>query len=289
MDQLSLLGGSPVASTVRRRSAKPRKPSRDATSCERCGVALAPRARSSGKPRKYCAECAQIMRRGFKLQRKGPVTKACAGCGIEIVGRADKRWCSTECSYKHRYEPQERPTHCLRCGKELPPSQPGGIRKWCSRACATKREKPFKLTVVQWEPPPPPRRWVAGYCAECRDPFVSNQPQAKYCSDRCCRRRSERHKAQRRAARKHGNGNIEAIDIRKIAERDSWTCHLCRQPVTRETWSLDHLLPLSLGGDHTADNVALAHRLCNAVRGALPLKETQATTIATLAALKDAA
>lgn len=110
-----------------------------------------------------------------------------------------------------------------------------------------------------------------------------------YCSDRCCQRRHERHKELRRRMRKTGNGEAEVIDLRTIAERDAWTCHLCQRPVDEKTWSLDHLVPLSLGGTHMRSNVALAHRLCNAVRSDLPLKETQLMLAATRAALDDAA
>lgn len=52
-----------------------------------------------------------------------------------------------------------------------------------------------------------------------------------------------------------------------------WTCHLCcgridptlQQP---DDWSatIDHVLPLSLGGKHSWDNVKPAHRFCNQQR-----------------------
>jgi 5-methylcytosine-specific restriction endonuclease McrA len=32
--------------------------------------------------------------------------------------------------------------------------------------------------------------------------------------------------------------------------------------------TLDHLIPLSKGGNHTSDNLALAHGRCNSRRGA---------------------
>ena len=39
----------------------------------------------------------------------------------------------------------------------------------------------------------------------------------------------------------------------------------CRYPLCA---SLDHVVPLSLGGGHTRDNVQCAHWLCNSLRGA---------------------
>lgn len=52
----------------------------------------------------------------------------------------------------------------------------------------------------------------------------------------------------------------------EIAERDGWRCHLCGEKVTRKNWSLDHLVPLSKGGAHSRENVAVAHYLCNVRR-----------------------
>lgn len=68
-------------------------------------------------------------------------------------------------------------------------------------------------------------------------------------------------------ARKKGAAVVERFSHEEIAERDGWTCHICEEPVTRERWSIDHLVPLSFGGEHTRANVKLAHHSCNASRG----------------------
>lgn len=60
------------------------------------------------------------------------------------------------------------------------------------------------------------------------------------------------------------NTQVEPIDRTAVAERDGWTCSICRGVVTRDDWSLDHIKPLSRGGTHTHDNVAIAHFGCNA-------------------------
>lgn len=70
--------------------------------------------------------------------------------------------------------------------------------------------------------------------------------------------------------------NLPADNIRPadVYERDDWVCSLCALPVDRNTaWpdpmspSLDHVQPLSLGGHHTMENVALAHLSCNIRKG----------------------
>lgn len=40
-------------------------------------------------------------------------------------------------------------------------------------------------------------------------------------------------------------------------------CHICRRPVERASFQIDHLLPIARGGPDTLDNVAPAHAECN--------------------------
>jgi 5-methylcytosine-specific restriction endonuclease McrA len=74
------------------------------------------------------------------------------------------------------------------------------------------------------------------------------------------------HNATRRARVKNAPV-IESINLEILAIRDHWICHICKRKVTRRTWSHDHLIPLSKGGDHTYLNVALCHQRCNSQRG----------------------
>jgi 5-methylcytosine-specific restriction endonuclease McrA len=56
----------------------------------------------------------------------------------------------------------------------------------------------------------------------------------------------------------------------EIFERDGWVCQLCFKPINRrlkgrksKAPSIDHIIPLALGGDDTPDNVQAAHFGCN--------------------------
>jgi 5-methylcytosine-specific restriction endonuclease McrA len=58
----------------------------------------------------------------------------------------------------------------------------------------------------------------------------------------------------------------------KLAERDGWTCHLCGDPVPWDGGkdkgpTRDHIVPRSLGGPNSLDNLRLAHAACNRQRG----------------------
>lgn len=65
---------------------------------------------------------------------------------------------------------------------------------------------------------------------------------------------------------------IEKINRQKIIERDRSICHICKKRVNSREITLDHLIPLIKGGEHTERNLAVAHRSCNSRRhdGKLP-------------------
>lgn len=71
------------------------------------------------------------------------------------------------------------------------------------------------------------------------------------------RRRAERLKKAKRAP----------IDRGAIFERDEWRCGICGKPVEPADATLDHIVPISLGGADEPSNLRLAHSLCNSRRG----------------------
>jgi 5-methylcytosine-specific restriction endonuclease McrA len=73
--------------------------------------------------------------------------------------------------------------------------------------------------------------------------------------------------SQRRRARLRHAPRIEKVDRRAIIERDQSICHLCGKKVSPAEMSLDHLIPLFHHGEHTARNLSVAHKSCNAQRG----------------------
>lgn len=63
--------------------------------------------------------------------------------------------------------------------------------------------------------------------------------------------------------------------LRRIAERDGWICHVCGAQVPPDVRgpigpSLDHLIPVRIGGSNDDANLALAHAWCNSHRGDQP-------------------
>jgi 5-methylcytosine-specific restriction endonuclease McrA len=63
------------------------------------------------------------------------------------------------------------------------------------------------------------------------------------------------------------------IDISAIYQRDNWVCQICGKRVNPNNKyphplspSLDHIIPLSIGGTHEPRNVQLAHFRCNSLK-----------------------
>jgi len=76
-----------------------------------------------------------------------------------------------------------------------------------------------------------------------------------------------------RRARRHvrlKNSIREEVDPYYIYKRDNWICQICGKKVNPKlkypdpmSASIDHIVPLSLGGTHERKNLQLAHWICN--------------------------
>lgn len=59
----------------------------------------------------------------------------------------------------------------------------------------------------------------------------------------------------------------------KVFERDEYKCHYCGKQLTRFNATLDHLQPVSQGGDNSLGNLATACLHCNSQRGSRPVMD----------------
>lgn len=199
------------------------------------------------------------------------------------------RWarglCSSHYAAWHRKQYGRKPGRprqiiCVGCGESAEVKKP--TARFCSHACwvAWRYPRPGVALVHvgpapsrTWEPvhASSGRLWVAGRCRRCSKPFVIvDQAEARYCSRRCLRADGK----DRRRARVR-SGGAEVVFRRRIFERDGWRCQLCGRSVNRRATAphpkaptLDHIVPVSEGGAHSASNVQCAHFLCNALKGA---------------------
>lgn len=66
--------------------------------------------------------------------------------------------------------------------------------------------------------------------------------------------------------------NVKA-NRQKIFERDNYTCFYCKKLLTRFTATLDHIQPVSKGGDNSFNNLITACLHCNSRRGNAPVSD----------------
>ena len=59
---------------------------------------------------------------------------------------------------------------------------------------------------------------------------------------------------------------VERVRLPVLVERDRGRCGICGTPVVRREMSVDHILPLSKGGEHSYANTRLTHLRCNISR-----------------------
>lgn len=110
-------------------------------------------------------------------------------------------------------------------------------------------------------------------CAICGTQFVKRNKQ-RCCSIECRKELVARSGyLERRRALERG-ATVEKFARAEIFERDGWICHLCgglidrdARPRSSKAPSLDHVIPLSLGGEHSRANTKAAHFGCNARKG----------------------
>ncbi len=63
----------------------------------------------------------------------------------------------------------------------------------------------------------------------------------------------------------------------RIFERDGYVCYRCGKHLTRFSATLDHIQPVSKGGDHSYANLVTSCLHCNSRRGSRPVSDSIAT------------
>lgn len=204
------------------------------------------------------------------------------GCGRPHRARG---LCSTHYNQDHqpdRHGKVDMP--CAWCGKicqKAPTRTKRYAELFCSLACRDHRRRERESTRT-YQAVLKARKaaagtsgtlWTAGTCHVCRKPFVGWGAAARYCNARCTRTALNRRKKAAHRARRALVRRVPYIP-RDVYMRDGWRCHLCGRAVRRDVHylhplapTIDHLVPISRGGEDTSTNVRCAHRTCNTKRG----------------------
>jgi 5-methylcytosine-specific restriction endonuclease McrA len=64
------------------------------------------------------------------------------------------------------------------------------------------------------------------------------------------------------------NQFVEKVDLAIVWARDEGICGICQEAADQSDWHLDHIQPLSKGGEHSYRNTQVSHPVCNLRKGA---------------------
>ncbi len=260
--------------------------------CSRCGKSVSRNKRS--RPEIVCRDCRALDGPPKSRPQTGKVkvvrVVACRWCrnlfravSPRAVHCSDK--CRSASSYAARQKPADVHADCSGdCDnkKHVPCAGGCGNGVWLgssgSAASPTCRKCRAADTVAaggvymdgQWR--------YQRTCQVCATEFLGQNRRAKFCSKECFANARRVHATPRqrdyvktlaRRARKKAV-YVEDVVPAVVFERDNWTCYLCDQPVDKSLSgrhqmgpTVDHVVPISLGGPHSYANVRLAHFSCN--------------------------
>jgi len=195
--------------------------------------------------------------------------KICCGiCGkLFISSRQYKIYCSEECrkrankEHKKKENARRRPTKpitriCKWCGKDF---EAIGKRKCCS-------DEHSYLYLYGRELP----KEIIRECEWCGKEFKTRHSKSRC----CCKKHTNRMNKYERAQRKRVAVHLSYSRF-KIFQRDNFVCHICGEPIDMSAVApanfsptIDHVIPIRLGGADIPDNVKAAHFICNSIKGA---------------------
>ena len=227
-----------------------------ARTCRQCGGERPPFST-------FCLSCSQE-RRHRQNRNKPRIQKNCAFCNRKFMAQVHTRKPYRYCSVKCGRHGDRKLIPCPRCGEQFWPWASGKHpRKFCSRGCANlaMRKPPSERKKLRHPLPARPCRWCRSEC-----PRAS----LRYCSESC---RRQGHNQRKHLRRRGMRRKQELIPLDDVYARDRGVCGLCHRPVSRRfkpnhplSATLDHIVPVRLGGAHTRDNVQLAHYGCNSAK-----------------------
>ncbi len=260
--------------------------------CEHCGDPIFSRPKQDGSPRKvrFCLRAECVSKRKIDWQSKadsrgrdrstsghrlrGPF--ACQHCGTEYHTRRRKgegeKYCSRECSHAAMSATPYCKVSFSQCQECKKPFVTKLGATYCSDDCFREKERKRERA-----------RYKAKYksesrpisCLICSTKFYRLYGRkSKTCSDGCAKlaeQRSARKAKALRRARKKSNGKHELFDPLYVLERDGWRCKCCgvktpkskRGLIDDNAPELDHIVPLSCGGEHSRRNTQCLCRKCN--------------------------
>lgn len=253
-----------------------------AKACEQCSVMMPPATESRQK--RFCSpSCVG------KSQRKQP-DRHCEECGTKFWARSGgyqkrasiaPKYCSKAC---YATALSKRMKGVLRVSLEEKFAKALARREKMKavRASAKKAKEherrlrdAARLSVrrVSWE----------RMCPACSVRFSALNGRMNYCGRECAARQTKEQKKANKLVRRAllKAARVETVRAIDVFRRDGWRCYLCgcdtpeslRGKDEPNAPEIEHVIPLSRGGEHSYKNVRCACRTCNNIKGDRTLDE----------------
>jgi len=269
--------------------------------CKNCGIEF-----NKTAPRHFfcCTKCAKHYR--CRHPKHSPCVCINCGKTFIPKEKNRNQYCSRECAFAYKRGPnanywkggiteKRRSTAqdkrakgkvCVICGSIFHPYNISEI--YCSNECRkTKGRNDYHKNVVAILRQQREHFWATREerkpfnCMECGQVVIpkyetKSNRQRKYCSNKCMNKYTKRieGRTHKERARRYGV-SYETVDPIKVFMRDGYRCQLCNIKLNKKNRGtnrddapeLDHIIPLSKGGEHSYRNTQCSCRKCNMDKG----------------------
>jgi hypothetical protein len=199
------------------------------------------------------------------------VTRNCVVCGkpFEAWAKRSRNLCSDACEHKHKFVSEKTVLYktCVTCKKEFVTNR--SKKTVCTECVARSNER----IAARKKKEANRNYFPEKKCLVCGSVFVDSSltRNKKVCSRKCTHKadRDKHNYSAKRRAIIFGANHIP-YSRADVFERDGYTCYLCGLPLDMTSTmpayfsaTVDHVVPLSRGGQDNLSNVRAAHLICN--------------------------
>lgn len=178
-------------------------------------------------------------------------------------------FCSTLCgiTYKNRSRYSEKETKfCLVCQK-LVPSSKRRDALYCSVECRAKESSKRNNSKNVERYRKKVNRPTPNICSliTCNIPLRFDNSTG-FCANHYVHSENSRVSGANHARKRRSllaNCFIEVVDPVELWKRDAGLCVLCGFPADKNDWWMEHLIPITRGGEHSYENAFVSHPRCN--------------------------
>lgn len=261
----------------------------------------------SNAPRHSCVDCGALVWPGstrcrgcYGRTRNTPTETRCLSClNLYVPKKSDRAiFCSRGCAFldfalnghpakpdRHRWEDfysgagADHGVTCAICGTSI---NGGKHRRFCSKKCS------LRMNLIVASGCDKPVRCAICGVEFCRIPGTW----ARDCSQECASKKKSKNRRAGKSLRKariRGARTGPSFDPEQVLARDNWRCQICGVKTPKKLRGssrlnapeLDHIVPVSRGGEHSIGNTQCLCRKCNLSKGArafgqlsLPIHDT---------------